>query len=57
MAACQQNFYHTQKLQTQAHNKDVKPQNYTPGNKVWLSSKHLKTKWNRKLEDKFLGRF
>ena len=57
MTVCQQNFYHTQKLQKQAHNRDVKPQNYAPGNKVWLSSKHLKTDQNRKLESKFLGLF
>ena len=57
MAACQQNLHHTQELQNQAHNKSVKPQSYTPGNKVWLSSKHLKTKQNRKLEAKFLSLF
>ena len=43
MAVYQQNFYYTQKLQKQAHNKGVKPQNYTLGNKVWLNSKYLKT--------------
>ena len=53
----QQNLYHAQKLQKQAHNKSVKFQNYAPGNKVWLSSKYLKTKWNCKLEAKFLGFF
>ena len=57
MAACQQNLHHVQKLQKRAHNKSVKPQSYAPGNKVWLSSKHLKTKRNRKLEAKFLGLF
>ena len=38
-----QNLHHAQKLQKWAHNKRVKPQSYTPGNKVWLSSKYLKT--------------
>ena len=57
MAACQQNLHHAQELQKRAHNKGVKPQSYAPGDKVWLSSKHLKTKRNRKLEAKFLGLF
>ena len=43
------NLYHTQKLQKQAHNKDVKPKSYAPNNKVWLNSKYIKTKQNRKL--------
>ena len=57
MAVCQQNLYHAQKLQKRAHDKGVKPQSYAPGDKVWLSSKHLRTKRNRKLEAKFLGPF
>ena len=57
MAACQQNLHHAQELQKQAHNKDVKPQSYIPGDKVWLNSKYLKTKRNRKLEAKFFGPF
>ena len=57
MAVCQQNLHHAQELQKQAHDKGVKPQSYALGNKVWLSSKHLKTKRNRKLEAKFLGPF
>ena len=44
MAVCQQNLYHAQKLQKQAHNKGVKPQSYASGNKVWLIRKHLKNK-------------
>ena len=44
MIVCQQNLHHTQKLQKQVHNKGAKPQSYAPGKKVWLSSKHLKTK-------------
>ena len=57
MVVCQQNLYHTQKLQKRVHNKGVKPQSYVLSDKVWLSSKHLKTKQNRKLEAKFLGLF
>ena len=57
MIVCQQNLYHAQELQKQAHNKGVKPRSYAPGDKVWLSSKHLKTKENYKLEAKFLGPF
>ena len=57
MIVCQQNLHHAQELQKRAHNKGVKPQSYAPGDKVWLSSKHLKTKRNCKLEAKFLGLF
>ena len=57
ITVCQQNLYHAQELQKQAHNKDVKPKSYVPSDKVWLSSKHLKTKWNCKLKAKFLGPF
>ena len=57
MAVCQQNLHYAQELQKQAHNKGVKPRSYAPGDKVWLSSKHLRTKRNRKLEAKFLGPF
>ena len=57
MTVCQQNFYHAQEIQKRAYDKDVKPQSYAPGDKVSLSSKHLKTKRNRKLEANFLGPF
>ena len=57
MAVCQQNLHHAQELQKRAHDKGVKPRSYAPGDKVWLSSKHLRTKRNRKLEAKFLGLF
>ena len=33
----------------------MKPQSYAPGEKVLLNSKYIKTKRNRKLEDKFFG--
>ena len=57
MTVCQQNLHHAQELQKRGHDKGVKPQSYAPGDKVWLSSKYLKTKQNRKLEAKFLGPF
>ena len=57
MAACQQNLHHAKKFQKRAYNKGVKPQSYAPGNKIWLSSKHLKIKQNCKLEAKFLSPF
>ena len=57
MAVYQQNLYHAQELQKQAYDKRVKPQSYAPGDKVWLSSKQLRTKWNYKLEAKFFGLF
>ena len=57
MTVCQQNLHHAQKLQKQAHIKGIKPQNYASGDKVLLSSKHLRTKRNCKLETKFLSPF
>ena len=57
MAAYQQNLYYKQELQKPAHDKRIKPQSYPPGDKVWLSSKYLKTKQNCKLEAKFFGIF
>ena len=57
MTVCQQNLHHAQELQKQGHNKGVKSRSYVLGDKVWLSSKYLKTKRNCKLEAKFLGSF
>ena len=57
MTICQQNLYHAKKLQKQGHNKEVKPQSYVPGEKIWLNSKYLKTKRNHKFEAKVLGPF
>ena len=57
MTTYRENLYHTQKLQKQAHNKAVKPRSYAPGNKVWLNSKYIKIKWDRKLEAKFFRLF
>ena len=52
-----QNLLYTQKLQKKAHNKRVKNHSYALGKKVWLNSKYIKTKRNKKLENKFFGPF
>ena len=57
MIVCWENLYHAQELQKQAHDKGVKPRSYAPSDKVWLNSKYIKTKQNRKLEAKFFGPF
>ena len=57
MTVCKDNLFYAQKLQKQANKKDVKPKSYAPGDKVWLNSKYIKTKRNRKLEAKFFGPF
>ena len=57
MTVCCKNLYHAQEFQKQAYDKGVKPKSYTSGDKVWLNSKYLKTKQNRKLEAKFFGPF
>ena len=57
MTMCQQNLHHVLELQKRAHDKDVKLQSYVLGNKIWLNSKHFKTKQNRKLEAKFFSSF
>ena len=44
-------------MQKRAHNKEIKPRSYALGKKVWLNSKYIKTKRNRKLEAKFFGPF
>ena len=57
MFVCRENLHHAQELQKQAHDKGVKPRSYAPDDKVWLNSKYIKTKRNRKLEAKFFGPF
>ena len=53
----QKNLQHAQELQKRAHNKGTKRRSYAPGEKVWLNSKYIKTKYNRKLEGKIFGLF
>ena len=57
MIVYHKNLHHAQELQKRAYNKEVKPRSYTLGKKVWLKSKYIKIKWNRKLEAKFFGPF
>ncbi len=54
---CYQNLLYAQKLQKRAHDKGVKSCSYAPGEKVWLNSKYIKTKRNKKLKSKFFGLF
>ena len=57
MIICWENLHYAQKLHKQAHNKGVKSRSYVSHKKVWLNSKYIKTKRNRKLEVKFFGPF
>ena len=57
MAVCRENLKHDQELQKQAHNKETKPTSYASCEKVWLNSRYIKTKCNRKLEAKFFEFF
>ena len=57
MIVCRKNLHYVQELQKPAHDKGVKAWNYASGEKVWLNSKYIKTKRNRKLEAKFFGSF
>ena len=57
ITVCQENLHHAQEIHKEAHNKGVKPKSYGPGDKVWLNSKYLKIKQNRKLEPKFFRLF
>ena len=54
---CWENLHYAQELQKRAHDKGVKPRNYALGEKVWLNSKYIKTKHNRKLKAKFFEPF
>ena len=57
MIVCRENLHHAQKLQKWAYNKGVKPRSYAHSDKIWLNSKYIKTKQNRKLEANFFGPF
>ena len=57
MAICKETLQHVQEWQTKAHNQVTKPRSYAPGHKVWLISKYIKTKRNRKLEAMVFGPF
>lgn len=57
MSVCRKNPHHTKEFQKWAHYKAVKPGSYAPDDKVWLDSKFVKTKFNRKLEAKLFSPF
>ena len=57
MIVCRENLHHAQEFQKRAHNRGVKPRSYVLGDKVWLNSKYIKTKQNRKLKAKFFKLF
>ena len=57
MIVCRKNPHHAQKFQKRAYDKSVKPKSYAPDDKVWLNSKYIKTKQNRKLKAKFFEPF
>ncbi len=57
MEVCCQNLFYALKLQKRAHDKGVKSHSYAPGKKIWLNSKFIKTKRNKKLKSKFFGPF
>ncbi len=54
---CCQNLLHAQELQKRTHDSRVKSRSYAPDEKVWLNSKYIKTKRNKKLESKFFRPF
>ncbi len=57
MDVCYQNLPYAQEPQKRVHDKRVKSRSYAPGKKVWLNSKYIKTKRNKKLENKFCEPF
>ena len=57
MTSCRENLHHAQELQKRYHDKGAKPRSYSLGDKVWLNSKYIKTKRNRKLKAKFFKPF
>ncbi len=57
MKVCCQNLLYTQELQKRVHDKKEKSRSYALGKKIWLNSKYIKTKKNKKLKSKFFGPF
>ena len=57
IAAYRGNLQYAQELQKQAHDKGTKLRSYASSKKVWLNTKYIKTKPNRKLEAKFFRSF
>ena len=57
LIVCRKNLQHVQDFQKRHNDKNVKLRSYAPGDNVWLNSKYIKTKRNRKLKAKFFGSF
>ena len=57
LAELKNNLQLAQDNQAKYHNRTVKERCYAPDDMVWLNSKLIKTKRNKKLEHKFLGPF
>ena len=57
MIVYREKLYHAQIFYKQAHDKGVKPESYSHGDKVWFISKYIKIKYNCKLKAKFFGPF
>ena len=57
MIICRENLYNAQEIQKQANDKGVKPRSYILSDKVYLNSKYIKTKQNRKLKARFFNLF
>ena len=57
MTVCGENRHHIQELQKWVYDKDVKSRSNAFSNKVWLNSKYIKTKQNRKLKAKLFTLF
>ena len=54
---CYQNLLYAQKLQKKTYNKKVKSRSYAPNEKIWLNSKYIRIKRNKKLENNFFKPF
>ena len=52
---CQETIHHAQELVKRVYNKNIKCRCNAPNKKVWLYSKYIKIKQNRKLKAKFFG--
>ncbi len=57
MEVCYQNLLYAQELQKRVHDKGIKSHSYTSSKKIWLNSKYIKTKQNKKFENRFFGPF
>ncbi len=52
-----QNLLHIHKLQKKVYDKGIKSRSYALDKKIWLNSKYIKIKRNKKLKNKFSRQF